>query len=195
MMSTTVNLTKGQRVELTKGTNIKNIIVGLGWSTRKYSGGHEFDLDASAFLLGTNGKCTSTTDMIFYNNTKDINGSIIYGGDNLTGSTGDNDDESLTIHLDKVAGSVDKIAFTVTIYDHEARKQNFGQVDKAYIRVVDADTNKEVIRYNLVEDFSSETALVVGELYRNGADWKFNAVGSGYSGGLKALVSSYGLQA
>jgi len=188
-----VSLRKGQKVDLTKGNpSLKKILIGLGWDTNKYDGGFDFDLDAAAFLLGANGKVTSDEDFVFYNNLKHKSGSVEHLGDNLTGS-GEGDDEEIKIDLEKVPANIEKIDFTVTIYDAEARKQTFGQVSNAYIRVVDDVTQQELIRYDLGEDFSVETAVVVGEIYRHNGEWKFNAIGSGWSGGLAALGRNYGV--
>lgn len=188
-----VNLTKGQKVDLTKGNpGLQKILVGLGWDTNKYDGGDAFDLDASAFLLAGNGKVEDDSDFVYYGNLKHISDSVIHMGDNLTGE-GDGDDEQIKVDLSAVPSSVEKIGFTVTIYDAEKRGQNFGQVENAYIRIVDEMTNTELIRYDLGEDFSIETAVVVGELYRNKEEWKFNAIGSGFQGGLLALCQNYGV--
>ena len=188
-----VSLSKGQKVDLTKGNpGLSKIIVGLGWDTNKYDGGLDFDLDAAAFLLAANGKVASDSDFVFYGNLKHSSGGVEHMGDNLTGE-GDGDDEQIKVNLAAVPASVDKIGFTVTIYEAESRKQNFGQVSNAYIRIVDETSNAELIRYDLGEDFSVETAVVVGELYRNNGEWKFNAIGSGFQGGLKALCQNYGV--
>ena len=188
-----VSLSKGRKVDLTKGNpGLSKIIVGLGWDTNKYDGGADFDLDAAAFLLAANGKVASDSDFVFYGNLKHSSGGVEHMGDNLTGE-GDGDDEQIKVNLAAVPASVDKIGFTVTIYEAESRKQNFGQVSNAYIRIVDETSNAELIRYDLGEDFSVETAVVVGELYRNNGEWKFNAIGSGFQGGLKALCQNYGV--
>ena len=188
-----VSLSKGQKVDLTKGNpGLSKIIVGLGWDTNKYDGGADFDLDAAAFLLAANGKVASDSDFVFYGNLKHSSGGVEHMGDNLTGE-GDGDDEQIKVNLAAVPASVDKIGFTVTIYEAESRKQNIGQVSNAYIRIVDETSNAELIRYDLGEDFSVETAVVVGELYRNNGEWKFNAIGSGFQGGLKALCQNYGV--
>ena len=188
-----VSLSKGQKVDLTKGNpGLSKIIVGLGWDTNKYDGGSDFDLDAAAFLLAANGKVASDSDFVFYGNLKHSSGGVEHMGDNLTGE-GDGDDEQIKVNLAAVPASVEKIGFTVTIYEAESRKQNFGQVSNAYIRIVDETSNAELIRYDLGEDFSVETAVVVGELYRNNGEWKFNAIGSGFQGGLKALCQNYGV--
>ncbi|MCL0096568.1 TerD family protein [Thermodesulfovibrionales bacterium] len=189
-----VSLSKGQRVDLTKShPGLTKVLVGLGWDTQKYSGGKDFDLDAAAFLLTAAGKVGSDKDFIFYGNLKGGNDSVIHLGDNLTGE-GEGDDEQIKIDLSAVPAAVDKIVFTVTIHEAEQKQQNFGQVSNAFVRVVNEADGKELIRYDLGEDFSVETAVVCGELYRHGSEWKFNAVGSGFSGGLAALATNYGLQ-
>lgn len=188
-----VSLKKGQKVDLTKtNPGLKEILIGLGWDTNKYDGGSEFDLDTAAFMLGGNGKVASDGDFVFYGNLKHASGSVEHLGDNLTGA-GEGDDEQIKIDLSKVPESVEKIDFTVTIYEAEERKQNFGQVENAFIRVVNTANNEELIRYDLGEDFSVETAVVIGELYRNKGEWKFNAIGSGFSGGLAALCNNFGV--
>ena len=188
-----VSLSKGQKVDLTKGNpGLSKLIVGLGWDTNKYDGGSDFDLDASAFLCGENGKVLSDSDFVFYGNLKHSSASVEHTGDNLTGE-GDGDDEVIKVDLSKVPANISKISFTVTIYEADSRRQNFGQVSNAYIRIADEITGSELIRYDLGEDFSIETAIVVGELYRNNGEWKFNAIGSGFQGGLRALCSNYGV--
>lgn len=189
-----ISLSKGQKVDLTKGNpGLTNIIVGLGWDTNKYDGGQDFDLDSSVFLLDGAGKCASEQDFIFFNNLQGGAGSVVHMGDNLTGE-GAGDDEVIKIDLPNVPATIEKVAFTITIHDAEARAQNFGQVSNSYVRIVDEATGTELIRYDLGEDFSIETAIVVGELYRHNGEWKFNAIGSGYQGGLASLVHDYGLQ-
>ena len=189
-----INLSKGQKVDLTKGNpGLKNIMVGLGWDVNAYDSGAAFDLDAAAFMAGENGKCPRETDFIFYGNLEHQSGSVKHMGDNLTGE-GDGDDEQIQVDLSKIPENISKIAFTVTIYDAEARRQNFGQVSNAFIRIVDEATGTELIRYDLGEDFSIETAVVVGELYRYNGEWKFNAIGSGFQGGLAALCGHYGIE-
>ncbi|MFZ5969330.1 MAG: TerD family protein [Bacillota bacterium] len=188
-----ISLQKGQKVDLTKtNPGLTKVMVGLGWDTNKYDGGHAFDLDTAAFLLGESGKVTSEKDFVFYNNLQGGNGSVVHMGDNLTGE-GEGDDEQIKIELAKVPDSVQKIAFTVTIHEAAQRGQNFGQVSNSFIRIVNADSNEELIRYDLGEDFSIETAIVVAELYRHGAEWKFNAIGSGFQGGLGALCGNFGI--
>jgi len=188
-----ISLQKGAKVDLTKGNpGLSKLVVGLGWDTNKYDGGADFDLDAAAFLLGANGKVASDTDFVFYNNLTHSSGAVVHQGDNLTGE-GDGDDEQITIDLSKVPASYEKIAFTVTIHDSESRKQNFGQVSNSFIRLVNETDGSEIMRYDLGEDFSVETAVIVAELYRAGADWKFNAIGSGFKDGLSALCKNYGV--
>lgn len=190
-----ISLKKGQKIDLTKtNPGLSKILVGLGWDTNKYDGGADFDLDASVFLVDATGKATSDSDFIFYNNPTHPSGSVQYMGDNRTGE-GEGDDEQINIDLSLVPANIDRIAFTVTIYDYEARKQNFGQVSNAFIRIVDVANNVELMRYDLSEDFSIETALVIAELYRNNGEWKFQAIGSGFQGGLTALCANYGLNA
>lgn len=190
-----INLKKGERVSI---DIVKLALVGLGWDTNRYDGGDDFDLDASAFLLGRNNKLMSDDDFIFYNNLESRNGAVIHTGDNLVGSEGDDgDDEVIMIDFSKIPENVEKIAICVTIHDAENRHQNFGQVDNAYIRIAkmadEFDTKgTEVLRFDLTEEFSVETALVVAEIYRKNGEWKFNAVASGYQGGLEAIVRSFG---
>lgn len=189
-----INLTKGQKVDLTKGNpGLKNIMIGLGWDVNAFDSGANFDLDASVFMVGENGKCPTDQEFIFYGNLKHKSGSVEHMGDNLTGE-GDGDDEQIKIDLSKIPENIARVAFTVTIYDAENRRQNFGQVSNAYIRIVDTVTNQEIIRYDLGEDFSIETAVVVGEIYRINDEWKFNAIGSGFQGGLAALCGHYGIE-
>ena len=188
-----VSLSKGQKVDLTKGNpGLTKVLVGLGWDVNKYDGGADFDLDAAAFLTKDNDKVASDEDFVFYNNLKHKSGAVEHMGDNRTGE-GEGDDEEIKIDLAKVPASVAKIAFTVTIDQAQERGQNFGQISNAYIRVVDVATNRELIRYDLGEDYSIETAVVVGELYRHGSDWKFNAIVSGFQGGLAALCRNFGV--
>ncbi|MCQ2515173.1 MAG: TerD family protein, partial [Ruminococcus sp.] len=190
-----INLSKGQKVNLTKDNpGLKNIMVGLGWDINAFDSGTAFDLDASAFLADANGKCPSEKEFVFYGNLEHSSGSVKHMGDNLTGE-GEGDDEQIKIDLSLVPANIEKIAFTVTIYDAENRRQNFGQVSNSFIRIVDEATNTELVRFDLGEDFSIETAVVVGELYKNNGEWKFNAIGSGFQGGLAALCGHYGIQA
>lgn len=188
-----ISLQKGQKVDLTKGNaGLSKIFIGLGWDTNRYDGGHDFDLDASAFLCGDSGKVQSDSDFVFYGNLKHASGSVEHTGDNLTGE-GDGDDETINVDLSNIPANVSKIAFTVTIHEAAERGQNFGMVSNAYIRVVNANGNAELIRYDLGEDYSIETAVVVAEIYRNGGEWKFNAIGSGFKGGLRALCLNFGV--
>ena len=192
-----VNLSKGQRVSLDK--NMTMALVGLGWDPNRYDGGYDFDLDASAFLLGKNGKVRNDLDFVFYGNQEHNSGSVKSMGDDTSGGNSEEgDDEQIFIDFSKVPSDIDKIAITVTIYDAPARKQNFGQVSNAYVRVArisgpNDTVGTEVLRFDLGEEFSIETAIVVCEIYRSGSEWKFNAVGAGYQGGLDALCRSFGV--
>ena len=189
-----ISLKKGQKVSLTKeNPGLKNVVVGIGWDINAFDTGGDFDLDAAAFCLTDSGKVSDQKDFVFYGNLTHPSGAIQHMGDNLTGA-GDGDDEQIKIDLSKIPANITKIAFTVTIYEAEERRQNFGQVSNAYIRIVDEATNQELIRYDLGEDFSIETAVVVGELYKHNGDWKFNAIGSGFQGGLAALCGHYGIE-
>ncbi len=178
-----ISLSKGGNVSLTKeDPNLKRILVGLGWDARATDGA-DFDLDASAFLLTNQGKVRGDSDFIFYNNLKSSDGAIIHQGD----------DEVVEVTLDRVASDIDKVAFSVTIHEAENRHQNFGMVGGAFIRVVNAETQREIVRFDLSEDMSTETAMVFGEVYRNNGEWKFRAVGQGFNGGLGPLAKSYGV--
>lgn len=188
-----INLSKGQKINLTKEVpGLKEAIIGLGWDTKLYDGGYDFDLDASAFLIGANGRVNDDLDFVFYNNLEHPSASVIHTGDNRTGE-GDGDDEEIIIDFAKVPENIAKVAITVTIHEAQARGQNFGQVSNAFVRIVNKETGEEVLRYDLSEDFSIETALVFCELYRHNGEWKFSAVGSGFQGGLAALCKNYGL--
>ena len=190
-----VCLSKGQKVSLTKGNpGLKKVVVGLGWDVNAFDTGGDFDLDASAFLLTDTGKVSTQEDFVFYGNLKHPSGAVEHLGDNLTGA-GDGDDEQIKINLELIPANISKIAFTATIYDAATRNQNFGQVSNAFIRIYNEETGEEMLRYDLGEDFSIETAVVFGEMYRNNGEWKFNAIGSGYQGGLAALCGSYGIDA
>lgn len=189
-----VSLQKGQKVSLTKDNpGLKKVVVGLGWDVNAFDTGGDFDLDAAAFLLGDSGKVADSDDFVFYRNLTHSSGSVVHQGDNLTG-IGDGDDEQIKVDLSKVPDSVTKIAFTVTIYEAEQRRQNFGQVNNAFIRIYNEETGEEMIRYDLGEDFSIETAAVFGELYKNDGEWKFNAIGNGFQGGLAALCANFGVE-
>ena len=192
-----VNLSKGGKISLAKVaedagiSKLTNITVGLGWDTNRYDGGADFDLDAAAFMLGASGKVRSDADFIFYNQKEGPG--VLHTGDNRTGD-GDGDDEQIKVDLNAIPADVEKIDFTVTIDQADVRNQNFGMVENAYIRIADDTTGAELIRYDLGEDFSVETAIVVAELYRHNGEWKFNAIGSGFSGGLAALCSNFGVE-
>jgi tellurium resistance protein TerD len=187
-----VSLTKGGNVSLTKeAPGLTNVIVGLGWDVRSTTGA-DFDLDASAIIVGADGKVLSDKHFIFFNNLVSPDGTVEHTGDNLTGE-GEGDDEQVKVNLAGMAADVDKLVFTVSIYDADARSQSFGQVRNAFIRVVNAADNKEIARYDLSEDASTETAMVFGEVYRNGADWKFRAVGQGYASGLGGIARDFGV--
>lgn len=190
-----ISLQKGQRVDLTKDRpSLKNVLIGLGWDINHYDGETDFDLDASAFMTKANGKVGNENDFIFYGNLNHVSGSVQHMGDNRTGE-GDGDDEVIKVQLDKIPPDYDTISFTVTIYEAEKRLQNFGMVENAYVRLIDEDTGEELVRFDLTEDFSTETALVVAEIYKRDGQWKFAAIGSGYDGGLKALCKEYGIDA
>lgn len=187
-----INLVKGQKIDLTKGNaGLHSVLFGIGWDVNKYDGEEQFDLDVSAFLL-TNGKCVKESNFVFYGNGYDDAKSVVYSGDNRDGA-GDGDDETVSVDLSKVPSDVDRIAFVVSIYDAESRTQNFGMVGNSYIRGVNVDDGTELFKYDLEEDFSTETAIVAGELYRHNGEWKFGAVGSGLNGGLSAVCAGYGL--
>ena len=187
-----ISLNKGGNLSLSKtDPSLNQVLIGLGWDARA-TDGVDFDLDASAFLLAANDKVRGESDFIFYNQTRSPEGSVEHTGDNRTGE-GDGDDEAVKINLAKVPADVQKIAITVTIHDAQNRGQNFGQVQNAFIRVVNDQTNVEIVRFDLNEDYSTETAMIFGELYRHNNEWKFSAVGQGYNGGLSAMCSQYGI--
>lgn len=188
-----VSLAKGGNVSLTKAApNLARVAVGLGWQARTTSGA-EFDLDASALMLGTTGRVLSDSHFVFFNNLDSPDGSVHHTGDELVGGDGSNDDETIEVNLKEMAPECDKIVFAVSIYEAEARSQSFGQVRDAYIRVVNQDGNTELARYDLSEDASSETAMIFGELYRNAGEWKFRAVGQGYAAGLAGIARDFGV--
>ena len=187
-----ISLSKGGNLSLSKTEpSLKSILIGLGWESRS-TDGMDFDLDASAFLVGDNGKVQSDADFIFYNQLKSTCGAIEHTGDNRTGA-GDGDDEALKISLDKVPDAIKRVVVCVTIHDAEARKQNFGQVSDAFMRIVNLDNNVEIVRFDLTEDYSTETAMIFGDVYRHNGEWKFKAVGQGYAGGLEAMCSQFGV--
>ncbi|WP_424951640.1 TerD family protein [Deinococcus sp.] len=189
-----VSLTKGGNVSLSKeAPGLKKIVLGLGWDPRK-TDGREFDLDAMVFLTADSGKVRSDADFVFFNNKTSADGSVVHGGDNRSGA-GDGDDETIAIDLEKVPADVAKIVATVVIYEGKERSQNFGMVDKAYIRVLNGEGGAEIARFDLSEDAGTVTAMIFGEIYRNGTEWKFKATGQGYDGGFQALVQSYGVNA
>ncbi|TGE34406.1 TerD family protein [Desulfosporosinus sp. Sb-LF] len=188
-----ISLQKGQKVDLTKSNpGLSKIVVGLGWDVNKYDGGKDFDLDSAAFMLNTEGKVVNDKDFVFYNNSTSSDGSVLHTGDNRSGA-GEGDDEQIKVDLSTVPSSIAKISFGITIHEARERNQNFGQVSNAYVRVLNEASGEEIIRYDLGEDFSVETAVVVGELYRNNTEWKFNAIGSGYQNGLAGLCKDFGL--
>ena len=187
-----ISLTKGQNVSLSKtDPSLKNVLVGLGWDAR-LTDGQDFDLDASVFMATENGKVPSDRHFIFYNQLVSPCGGVEHTGDNLTGD-GDGDDESVIVCLDKVESNIKSLFITVTIHDAEARRQNFGQVSNAFVRIVNNDTSDEIVRFDLSEDYSTETAMVFGEIYRHNGEWKFRAIGQGYTGGLYSLCQQYGV--
>nr|WP_024967825.1 TerD family protein [Pantoea sp. IMH] len=187
-----VSLVKGGNVSLTKeAPGMTKIVVGLGWDAR-VTDGAAFDLDASVFMVGDDGKVLNDKSFIFFNNPSSADGSVVHQGDNRTGE-GDGDDEQVKITLSGVPADVKKLVFAVTIYDAEARKQNFGMVSNSYMRVVNEDNNSEIARFDLSEDASTETAMIFGELYRHNEEWKFKAIGQGFAGGLSALASQHGV--
>ena len=188
-----IQLKKGQKIDLTKGNpGLKHIRLGLGWDTNMFDGGDDFDLDVSLFMVGKSGKVEQDEDFIFYNNLKHPSEAVEHLGDNRTGD-GDGDDEEILVDFSKMPDRIEKIAVTVTKYEAKERRQNFGQVNNSYVRVVNSDNEEELLRYDLGEEFSIETAIVVCEIYRHNGEWKFSAVGSGFEGGLEALCRSYGL--
>jgi tellurium resistance protein TerD len=189
-----ISLQKGGNVNLSKeAPGLTKVVIGLGWDPRS-SDGSAFDLDGSAFLLKADGKVRGDSDFIFYNNLKSTDGSVVHTGDNQTGQ-GDGDDESLNVDLSAIPADIDRVSFGVTIHEAEPRRQNFGMVGKAYIRCLNAANGAELARYDLSEDGSTETAMIFGELYRHGGDWKFRAIGQGFKGGLGPLARSFGVNA
>ena len=189
-----ISLSKGQNVSLSKLSDnvLDNIIIGLGWQSNNYSG-QDFDLDASVFMLNSNEKCPSNNEFIFYNQLEHISKSVIHTGDNKIGGDGNNDDEQIKIKLSNVPVNIEQLMFVVTIHDAQKRKQSFGHVNKAYIRLVDETNNSELARYDLVEDSSTDTAMIFGKLYRYEKDWKFKAIGQGYANGLTGFCESFGI--
>lgn len=191
-----VNLQKGQNISLEKvAPGLNKLHIGLGWDTNKYEGGSDFDLDAMCFLIGADGKVAGGNDrnFVFFNNKQDPTGAVTHSGDNLTGA-GEGDDEVINVDLSKVGDGIEKIVFIAIIFKGEERKQNFGQIMNAYIRVVDQGDNKELIRYDLSEDYSIETSVEIAELYKKNGVWKFKAVGGGTKKTLETIVSEYGIK-
>ena len=188
-----VNLTKGGRISLNKeAPGLKKILIGLGWDTNASDTGADFDLDASVFLLDSNAKVANEKDFVFYNNLSSSDGSVVHTGDNRTGE-GDGDDESIKVDLSKISSSIKEIAIVVTIHEAAQRKQNFGMVRNAFIRLVNDETNTEIVRYDLEEDYSTETGLLLGRLYFKDNEWKFSTVGTGYKEGLDGFCKQFGL--
>ena len=188
-----ISLSKGQRISLEKASpGLKAAFVGLGWDVKKVDTGNDYDLDVSVFLLGDNEKLISDNHLVFYNNLKspDADHSIEHMGDNLTGE-GEGDDEVVLVNFTKIPDDVKKLVFVVTIHEADKRSQNFGQIDNAFVRLVDVQTKNEVLRYDLSEQYSIETALIVAEIYKKDGEWRMNAVGSGYQGGLQAILNRY----
>ncbi len=181
-----INLQKGQREVI----SAPKFIIGLGWDTNSSSTGVDFDLDASVFVLGENKKLISDQHFVFYNNLKTPDGSIEHTGDNLTGQ-GDGDDEQVKVDLSKIDSTATEICIVVTIHDAENRKQNFGQVRNSFVRIFDPNTNLDILNYELEEDFSIETAVEFGRIYKKNGEWKFEAVGIGMKGGLQDFLSKY----
>jgi tellurium resistance protein TerD len=181
-----INLQKGQRIDI----GLSKVGVGLGWDPNEGTG-HDFDLDASAFMLGSNKRLPQDEFFVFYNNPKSPDGAVESSGDDLTGGNSDGDDETLTVDLSSVDNRIEEIVFTVTIHDFETRRQNFGQVRNSFIRIYNAQTNEEIAKYELDEDFSIETAVEFGRLYKRNGEWKFEAMGIGYKGGLQHFVDKY----
>ena len=192
-----ISLKKGQKVSLTKeNPTLKKIMVGLGWKANDNHSNYDFDLDASVVMCNENGKCVDKSNFVFFGNLNHPSGSVIHLGDNLVGSLNDDkkDDEQIMIDLSTVPHDIDKMFFVVSIYEAENRHQNFGQVSNAFMRILDQNTGKEIIRYDLTENFQNETAVVIGEIYRYKQEWKFNAIGSGFAGGIEELLSLYGIK-
>lgn len=189
-----VRLSKGQKVDLTKSNpNLKEIIVGLGWASNPAASSYDFDLDASAFLIGANGKVKDESDFVFYNNPSGGQGSVNHSGDHKRGS-GEGDDEQIRINLSTVPVHIERISFTITINDAQMKRQSFGDIRNSYVRILNASTNELLLKYELGEEFSVETAIVAAEIYRHAGEWKFNAIGSGFQGGLAALCHNFGLE-
>lgn len=188
-----VSLSKNERVALSKDNSVTKVKVCLGWETAKYDDDGDFDLDSSCFAIQRNGMTRCDEDFVFYGNLKHPSGAITHAGDDLVGG-GNKDNEVVSVDLSKVPKYVDKIVFTTTIFEAERRMQNFGMVNKSFIRVVDDVTGKEILRYDLKETFSSETAVIIGEIYKDGSGWKFKAIGEGFEGGLAKICEKFGIE-
>jgi len=187
-----LSLSKGQNISLSKtDPSLTKLVVGLGWDPRS-TDGQDFDVDASAFMLSESGKVHSNADFIFFNQLRSGCGSVEHTGDNRTGE-GEGDDEQIKVNLSSVPQAIQKVAITVTIHDAEQKGQSFGQIGNAFIRVINEETQVEVVRYDLSEDYSTETAMIFGEVYRHNGEWKFKAVGQGYAGGLAAMCKQFGV--
>ncbi|MGQ9659658.1 MAG: TerD family protein [Thermochromatium sp.] len=187
-----ISLSKGGNVNLSKeAPNLENVLIGLGWDARA-TDGQDFDLDASLFMVKDDGKVPNDAYFIFYNQRRSPEGAVEHTGDNRTGA-GEGDDESILVTLSKVPPEIQRLVIAVTIHEADVRRQNFGQVSNAFVRIVNRDTNQEIVRFDLSEDYSTETAMIFGEIYRYSGDWKFRAVGQGYSGGLRALALQHGV--
>lgn len=185
-----ISLFKGQRFNLSKEANLEEVVVGLGWDINQTDTGADADLDSSVFMVGSNGKVPNDQHFIFYNNLQSPDGSVVHEGDNRTGM-GEGDDETILIHLNQVEADIQNIVIVVTIHEAQKRGQNFGQIKNAFIRVVNSKDGKEILRYDLGEDYSAETALEFGRIYRKDGDWRFQAVGNGYKVGLQGFLDQY----
>jgi len=184
---------RGQRVDLTKGRNVRKVNVALGWDVNRFDSGYDFDLDVSVFMCDATGKVRQDVDFVFYNNLRHPSGAVEHTGDERTGAS-QGDDEVIKVDFTRMPDYIEKLAFVVTIHEADLRRQNFGQVSNAYVRVDNAETGEQLLRFDLGEEFSTETAVLVCEIYKYNGEWKFNAVGAGYTKGLAAFVQEYGLQ-
>ena len=187
-----ISLVKGQKIEITKGTGLTAVTFAMGWDKNIYDANEQFDLDIAVFLTGANGKVTSDADFVFFNQPTHPSGAIKFSGDNTTGD-GNGDDETMAVDISKIPANINKLSFVATIYDASARMQNFGMVNNAYIRAYDTASKNEIFRYDLCEDYSLETGIIAGELYRHNGEWKFNPVGSGFANGLVAICQQFGI--
>lgn len=187
-----ISLVKGQKIDITKGTGLNNVTFAMGWDKNIYDTNENFDLDIAVFLTGSNGKVTSEADFVFFNQPTHPSGAIKFSGDNTTGS-GSGDDETMVVDIAKIPSNIEKLSFVATIYDAEVRMQNFGMVNNAYIRAFDTNTKEEIFRFDLDEDYSMETGIVAGELYKRNNEWKFNPVGNGFEHGLATICANFGI--